>query len=318
MMPAEQQSSNETPSTGPARIFAAVATYNRPDVAERCVRALLTQTRPPDGVIVVENSAEPGFAGRFPPHLVEVVRPGRNTGAAGGFGIGVDVALERGATHVTLVDDDCILHPTALEVIERHVTRDLVGAVVGPVIVAPDGETLVWDVYRPDGKPYDGRSALPAHPVPTRDFAFHGVTISAEALRKAGGPRKDFFFGGPDVEFSLRLAANGYALFYLPDATATHPRVPYRHFWWFGDRKVVAGTPGHRYYVLRNRLLMWRMYRRDSALIGVGKLLAREVAGALVLGDRLKRLRLLTTALRDGLVGDPLRPLDNAVPLNRG
>src|SRR5690606_27132493 len=119
-----------------------------------------------DGIIVVENSEEAQFAGRFPPEQVEVIRPGRNTGAAGGFGIGAEAALERGATHVTLVDDDCILHPETLERIEHHVTGDLAGAVVGPVVVAPDGESLVWVVYRPDGKPYAGRSALPAHPVP--------------------------------------------------------------------------------------------------------------------------------------------------------
>ncbi|MCK9486805.1 MAG: glycosyltransferase [Dehalococcoidia bacterium] len=301
-----------------ARLFAAVATYNRPDVAERAVRALLDQTRPPDGIVVVENSAEPQFEGRFPPHQVEVIRPGRNTGAAGGFGIGAQEALARGATHVVFVDDDCILHPTTLARIEHHVTRDLRGAVVGPVVVAPDGEALVWDVYRADGRAYAGRSVLPCHPLPTRDMAFHGLTVSAKALRTAGGPRPDLFFGGPDVEFSLRLAAHGYSLFYLPDAVATHHAVPYHTFWWFGPRKVVAGTPGHRYYVLRNRLLMWRMYRRDPAITGVGRLLAREVVGALVLGDRARRLRLLASALRDGLVGDPFRTLDNAVPLNRG
>lgn len=312
------QDAHTRTQTAPARLFAAVATYNRPDVAAGAVQALLDQTRPPDGIIVVENSAEPQFAGRFPAHQVQVIRPGSNTGAAGGFGIGADAALEQGATHVVFVDDDCILHPEVLARIEHHVTSDLRGAVVGPVVVAPDGDSLVWDVYRADGRAYAGRAALPVHPVPTRDMAFHGLTVSAEALRAAGGPRKDLFFGGPDVEFSLRLAAHGYSLFYLPDAAATHHPVPYRHFWWFGDRKVVAGTPGHRYYVLRNRLLMWRMYHRDPALVGVGRLLAREVAGALVLGDRVRRLRLLASALRDGMVGDPLRTLDNAVPLNRG
>ncbi len=304
-------------SRPPARLHAVVATYRRPDVARGAVEALLAQTRPPDRVLLVENSPEPEFHGVFPEERVEVIRPGRNTGAAGGFGIGAEAALARGATHVVLVDDDCILAPDALERLERHATGDLEGAVVGPVVVAPDGESLVWEVYRPDGRRYPGRSALPRHPVPTRDLAFHGITVSAEALRVAGGPRQDLFFGGPDVEFCLRLAAHGYAIFYCPDAVATHHAVPYRPFWLLGRRKVVSGTPGHRYYVLRNRLLMWRLYRRDPVTRGVVRLLAREVAGALVLGDRVRRLRLLGAALRDGLIGDPRRTLTNVVPLHR-
>ncbi|MGE3962235.1 MAG: glycosyltransferase [Dehalococcoidia bacterium] len=305
----------ETDAAPPVRLYAVVATYRRPEVARRAVDALLRQTRPPDGIVLVENSPDWDFRGMYDDAGVEVVHTGYNAGAAGGFGIGTDVALERGATHVTLVDDDCILREDTLAGIERAVTRQVPGAVVGPAVVAEDGETLVWNIYRPDGTPYPGASALPGYPVPTRDLAFHGVTASAEALRAAGGPRGDLFFGGPDVEFCLRLAHHGYAIFYLPQLRATHHEANYRHFWLLGRRKVPAGTPGHRYYVLRNRLLMWRMYHRDPLLDGVGKVVAREVVGALLAPDRVPRLRLLARAIRDAALGDPHRKLTNAVPL---
>lgn len=306
----------DTPTpTERARIIAVVATYRRPDVARSAIEALLRQTRPPDGVVLVENSPDRDFEGVYDTDVVEVVHTGFNAGAAGGFGIGAQVALDRGATHVVLVDDDCILDPDALAEIEHAVLRQVPDAVVGPVVVTPDRRSLVWDVYSPSGRRYPGPDALPRYPIPTRDLAFHGLTVSAEALRTAGGPRADLFFGGPDVEFCLRLAHHGHAIFYLPQIRAAHHATNYRRFWFLGARKVPAGSPGHRYYVLRNRLLMWRLYRRDSVIDGIGKVIAREVTGALLSGDRRERLRLLGRAISDAAQGDPNREMSNAVPL---
>jgi rhamnopyranosyl-N-acetylglucosaminyl-diphospho-decaprenol beta-1,3/1,4-galactofuranosyltransferase len=298
-----------------SRLFAAVATYRRPDVARRAIEALLAQSRPPDGIVVVENSEEPQLDGAYEGCEVQFVRPGANLGAAGGFALGAEVALEHGASHVVFVDDDCVLHADALRRLEQSICGRMSGAVLGPVVVAPDRETLVWEIDRPGGGLYTRHSELPRYPLPTRHMAFHGLTVSAEALRAAGGPRADLFFGGPDVEFCLRLAAHGYGLYYCPDAVATHHEVRYRRFWLLGPRKVPAGTPGHRYYVLRNRLLMWRLYRRDPVATGVGKVVAREVAGAVLAEDRTRRLALLAAAFRDGMTGDPRRTLENAVPL---
>jgi GT2 family glycosyltransferase len=297
------------------RCFAVIATYNRPDIARRAVEALQQQTRPPDRIVIVENSDAPTLVDEYAAaEGIDVVVPGRNTGAAGGFALGAEYAVERGCSHVLLVDDDCIFDGNALEQLETNMAR-VPGAVVAPVITS-DGEELVWQVYRPDGKPYRGRSDLPAHPIPTRHLAFHGILVSADAIRDAGPPREDLFFGGPDVEFSLRLAAHGYAIFYCPDAHARHHAVNYHHFWLFGQRKVPRGTPGHRYYVLRNRLLMWRMYHRDSFTVGVMTTIAREALCVVRSTEKTRRIRLLLAALRDGLVGDPRRRLRNEVPLH--
>ncbi len=300
---------------GSARLIAVVATYRRPAVAREAIEALLRQTRPPDGIVLVENSPDWDFRGVYDPATVEVVHTGWNAGAAGGFGIGTEVALARGATHVVLVDDDCILREDTLAGIERAVTEQVPGAIVGPAVVTEDGESLVWDIYRPNGRPYPSASSLPDYPIPTRNLAFHALTIPAEAIRVAGGPRADLFFGGPDVEFCLRLADHGYQVFYLPNLRVRHHATNYRRFWFLGTRKVPAGSPGHRYYVLRNRLLMWRMYHRDSVIDGVGKVVARELVSALLAGDRLERLRLLGRAVREAATGDPRRKMTNAVPL---
>jgi hypothetical protein len=182
--------------------------------------------------------------------------------------------------------------------------------------VTSDGEALVWDVYAPDGRAYRKRSELPNDPLPTRSFANHGILVSTAAVRELGGPRKDLFFGAEDVEFCRRLATAGIRLLYVTQAHAIHHSVNYLRFWLFGHRKVPAGTPGHRYYVLRNNLLVWRMYGTDSFVKGVAIPLAREVACMLLSSQRLRRTQLLVAGLRDGLFGDPRRVLQNTVPLH--
>ncbi|MEZ4502010.1 MAG: glycosyltransferase [Dehalococcoidia bacterium] len=296
------------------RCIAVVATFGRVNEARGAIDALLAQTRPPDHIVLVENTPEPMMAGMYPASQVEAICTGENTGAAGGFSIGGDLALERGATHVLYVDDDCVLERRCLEVLLTKAGA-LPDCALGAVVVSPEGE-IVWDLHRPDGSAYSSVDELPDTVIPTRELAFHALLVPAEPLRRAGGPRTDLFFGGVDIEFSLRLAAGGLPLFYCPGALATHHAVNYRHFWFLGDRKVPTGTPGHRYYVLRNRLLMWRLYRRDSFLRGVGVVTLRELVTMAFSPNRGLRTKLLARAVREAMIGDPHRPFTRDVPLH--
>src|SRR5690606_11231270 len=116
-------------------IVAVVPTFQRPQVAKHCVEALRKQTRPPARINVVENSRQAQLADSFRAPDVEVVHPGWNTGAAGGFGLGTEIALQRGATHVLLVDDDCLLDRTAIEYLCAS-AGSLQGTAVGPIVTS--------------------------------------------------------------------------------------------------------------------------------------------------------------------------------------
>ena len=297
------------------RCFAVVPTFNRPAIAAESVRALLDQTVPLEGIILVENAAEPQFEGVFPPDRVTIVRPGRNLGSAGGYAFGTQAALERGATHVMLVDDDCLIEPTAFEHLIQQLERTP-DAIVGP-ITTTDGFELTWGRFGARGRAGGRRTVedLPAEPFATRGFAFHGLLLRADAIRKVGGPRGDFFLGAEDVELCRRLSAGGYEFYSCPEARARHHAPPFHDFWLFGRRQVPVGTPGHRYYVLRNRLIIWRLYHDTSFGQGVVRTVAREFLGAFVGGRPLRRLGLLARALKDGLIGDPRRELRTDIPV---
>ena len=80
--------------THDARLIAVVATYRRPAVAREAIEALRGQTRPPDGIVLVENSSERDFTGVYDAGEVEVVHTGWNAGAAGGFGRLLETGFE--------------------------------------------------------------------------------------------------------------------------------------------------------------------------------------------------------------------------------
>ncbi len=102
---------------------AVVVAYNRRDLLPESVEATLAQTVAPDAVIVVDNASDDGsadaLAERHPE--VDIVRLERNTGGAGGFTIGIALALQRGSARwVWLMDDDTVPKPTALEALCRR------------------------------------------------------------------------------------------------------------------------------------------------------------------------------------------------------
>ncbi len=93
-------------------VLVIITAYNSPQALRRCLNALADQTRLPDGVLIVDNS-EP-----VPADISEIaetirdrarlLRPGRNTGPAGGFSLGLTTFMgEEVWTHAWLMDDDC-------------------------------------------------------------------------------------------------------------------------------------------------------------------------------------------------------------------
>ena len=124
----------------------AVATYERPEMLRRCVRAAINQTRPPAEVVVVDASCdhernrgliEAEVAGRVP----LVYEPADRPSAAAQRNRAAGLAS---ADVVFLIDDDSLLYPDAAAKVMEVYDRDAEGEVAGvaPLLAAapPDVE----------------------------------------------------------------------------------------------------------------------------------------------------------------------------------
>ncbi len=107
------------------KIAAVVVTYNRINWLKKNIDALLSQTRIPDEIIVVDNASTDGTYD-FLKNLskVKFKRLEENIGGAGGFAYGLKCAIDDEADWVWMMDDDALPYKNALEALEYAILKN--------------------------------------------------------------------------------------------------------------------------------------------------------------------------------------------------
>lgn len=280
------------------RVVAVVVTYNRRALLLESLAALAGQVRPPDAVVVIDNASSDGSADAVAAEHpdVRLVRLANNTGGAGGFAAGMNIALADGADLVWLMDDDTVPEPGALDELiaaQRHYPGSPPAVVASRVVWTDDRE---HPMNTPRRKPFVRRAELRLADeigcVPIRSASFVSVLIDAAAARRFGTPVADYFIWNDDFEYTTRLIRHAPGLL-CPGSTVVH------------KTKTFGGAdtdPGERFfYEVRNKI--WTLTRSRSLsplerALYTGATLRRWARTFARSSDR----RTLTRALRRGLV----------------
>jgi GT2 family glycosyltransferase len=248
-------------------------------------------------VLVVDNASEDGTSAmlrrEFP--ALPVVRTTYNTGGAGGFALGTQEAIERGADAIWLMDDDTMPQRDALDrlLVARHAYPGERPAFVASRVVWTDGRDHPMNTPRPrPGVRAEARTeAASVGCVPVRSASFVSVLVDAAVVRERGLPVADYFLWNDDFEFTTRLARDRVAL-YCPASVAVHRTST------FGATDV---DPGERFYFeVRNKVWLFGRSRSlapiEKAVYGASTVRrwARTIAKS---SDR----RTLLTQLRKGI-----------------
>ena len=99
-----------------------------------CVGSILASAGVDVRLVLVDNGCTPEHLAAVPPDdRVEILRPGRNTGFAGGCNLGVE-ALD--TEYVALVNSDCVLRPDTLALLAVEASRPGVGPVMAGIRLA--------------------------------------------------------------------------------------------------------------------------------------------------------------------------------------
>lgn len=292
-----------TPPGPSTSVTAVVVTHDRPALLDRCLQALADQVRPPGAVVVVDNGSTQAtgalLAARWPD--VVVVRSERNTGAAGGFHLGLEAATATGATWLWLFNDDDRPVPGALE---RLLTTARVDARVGAAAGWFTDEA--GRVVR-HGARWAGRER-PVHQVPGAEtdvdlLCFSGTLVRSAAVAEVGLPLAGYFMMFEEYEYCLRMRERGWVL-----RVVGLPLVEVAHAGSEGGQS----PPWRGYYQTRNQLA-FALSRRSLPAVAWWSLRQARFAAAVVMdGDRRAerlRLRLLGAwhAVR-GVDGMTVRP----------
>lgn len=253
----------EGPSTAAPRVSAIVLAYGSEPHLEECVHALLASETVTLDVIVVDNqaSAEAVSAVEGLPS-VRVVRPGRNTGFAGGCNLGAEDA-----------DAPILVFANSDAIVDKHCVAELVAALQDPeagLVCASVRLADNPDVVNAVGNPvhflyfsWAGGFGDPAdsHAEPGTVASITGATFAVrrEFWAQLGGFDERYFLYQEDVDLSMRTWLAGKQVRYVPTAIALHN-------YEFGR------TDAKFYYLERNRLINLLTFPERRTLVRIAPL----------------------------------------------
>ena len=198
------------------KIYAVVLSYKRKDLLKRCLEGISAQSRPCDGIIVVDNASGDGpleMLLQLPLPALSVYELSRNTGASGGFSAGFRIAYQQGADLIWMMDDDVIPEPDALQrLLDAGETLDAQGQPHSFLLsTAYTEDGLLTNVPQVDARTnaigYENWPALLQFGlIPVRPATYVSILVPRLSLQRHGLPLAPMFMWGDDTEFTLRIS----------------------------------------------------------------------------------------------------------------
>ena len=303
----------------PAResgVCAVVVTYH-PDAT--LLVAQLGALQAQAACTVVVDNGTPGTAVRklcAACSQVELLALTGNLGLATALNAGITAARSKpGVTHVLLMDQDSVPEPGMVAALKAALDRQSRHARVAAV------GTRFLDPREGVDAPFV-RIRFPVnrklHCSGDRDdvacdfLITSGSLISLHALGEIGGMDESLFIDNVDLEWCFRAVSKGYALFGVCGARMLHHHGATRHRVPGVPRGVVVHTPRRLFYMMRNRVLMYRRAYTPPRWIAqdVPRLVVKFMLFALLIAPRRKNVRCMLAGLRAGIAGRSTPPPD--------
>ena len=223
-------SERQRPPRG-ARVLAVVVTYNGMEWIDRCLGALGDSPQV-FHTVVIDNGSTDGtpahIRGAFPD--VELIEAGENLGFGAANNVGFRRALDEGATHVFLLNQDAWPNAGCLRELLDASERQPEFGVISPLHLDGSGKRFDRPFFQKLirnadyvesvvlGKEWHGGLVE----VPFVNAAAWLVT--RECLERVGGFNSAFFHYGEDRNYCQRVLDRGLKVGICPEATICHDR----------------------------------------------------------------------------------------------
>lgn len=308
------------------RVVAITVTYNRTRTLERCLNALLKQTRFVDAIIIIDNNSCLEEKERLKQIVegqenIHILWMEENLGGAGGFEAGMRECREKyDADWYWIMDDDAYPRENCLEVLLKARTELPESGYLAPLIYGVDlheyqlyhHKYLRGLIYKnvPVAKKYaelESVSRVDAN-------AFVGPLISKEAVRKVGIADGSLFIYGDDTEYTFRISRKMES-YLIKGAIIDHQDPP------LSENYLDPKAWWKEYYSYRNQYFMIREFQSYKILkpfayvaltLPILKLMIAAAIKHKYRGLHSIRVRLLMKAISDGLCNRRGKTLDPA------
>jgi GT2 family glycosyltransferase len=292
------------------KIAAVVVTYNRKQLLKECLDALLSQTRPLDSIILIDNASTDGTleflkeSGYLDNPKIDYVRLPENTGGAGGFYEGVKRGYEKGYDWLWLMDDDGKPLKDTLELLLKGAKENNLKVINAVSVSDLNEKTLSFG-----DKKFKKVEDLKKHPSFKNDILwniagpFNGGLIHREVVKIVGYPNKNYFIYGDDVDYFFRIKKFFKIGIYVK-ALFLHPPCKLKKINFLGIKFYIfwQEEPLLNFFNIRNFCILFRTY---PEYISVKDFLKETIKRLMFIcfftKEKIKNLKLFFFALFYGL-----------------
>lgn len=192
------------------KIAVIVVTYNRSKLIAECLRGILDQTRPVDQIFLIDNNSTDNTSELFNNEFsnyknISYTKLKQNTGSAGGFNFGVDLAYKAGYDWMWFLDDDITPENNCLS---KMLEYQNISGCIHPSKYDINKKEFLWE---PIFDPAIGRASFLNNISfkNGKDFTFvnigcfEGMLIKRDVIKKIGLPDPRFFIAGDDTLYGF-------------------------------------------------------------------------------------------------------------------
>jgi GT2 family glycosyltransferase len=291
-----------------------IVVWNGIEDTLECLKSLGADCYPHKEILVVDNGSTDRSADRIREegHPVTVISSSVNLGFTGGNNLGLLEAEKRGAKYAFLLNNDTILEPDALSILVDAAEACADTALLSPVVHYYDAPEEVWfcgaSLCLARGEAlHESRSLNGERAVFERDGVATPHVLSSDwvsgcamlvrmaAVKQVGGFDDRFFLTWEDVDWCVRMKSACWVVGVVPTARIYHKC----------GRSGARLTGIHRYYAVRNSLLLAAKHAGSSYGSAILHVLGRHLRSALR-SDRVGRWQSFATifeGLKDHLLG---------------
>lgn len=207
-----------------ANVTAVIVTYNRKELLQECVQALLAQKPHVPDILVIDNHSTDGtreaIGGFIESGTVTYYDTGANLGGAGGFSFGIRKAAESGAEYIWVMDDDCIPTSDALEkLLAADAKLDGQYGFLSSKVLWKDGTLCTMNLQRDTLTHTLARFDNALQPVAMASFV--SLFLPRAVVLEQGLPIKEFFIWTDDWEYTRRISRR-YPCYAVADSVVVH------------------------------------------------------------------------------------------------
>ena len=217
------------------KVIAVVLTYNRKNLLEECLNAILQQTYPVEKIVLVDNGSTDGTRNYLedvkilPNEIIDYALIEKNVGPAAGYEFGMSRALNYDADWQWVMDDDTIPTSTCLEELIKasETLKDEKISFLASTVFGENNEFMNVpgiDITPSENGYQSWYKYLREGLVRISAATYVSLLIKQDAMRVCGFPYKGFYFWGIDTEQTRRFIKFYGDAYFCGKSIAIHKR----------------------------------------------------------------------------------------------